>query len=219
MFWMMMAAYGGTFEVLEGNRPIRDLHVAVHTRRATLDRCFASAPGPAKFHLTVGPDGMVSNAKYSMSASTDQAMLQCLYSEALQFRLLPNRDAAPTTFVWQPTRANIQEEPEPDAPDVGKARVTGSHSTESVQAALDRSKAQFTYCVRKGRTMHLPVPPVVTAQFKISGQGKVSDVTLANAPVQNAFTECVVSRFEQIGFEPSADGTPSDVLFLAPFGD
>lgn len=217
MIWMLFTAHAGTFDVLDGPRPVRDMHVAVHTRRATLANCFQSGPGPAKFHITVGADGLVSGAKYSMSASTDPAMLQCLYSEALQLRLLPNGDTSPTTFVWMPTRDNVATPPDREAPKPGEIWTEGGLAEADVRAKLQQNESQFAYCERKAGSLGLPLPPYLTATFQIAGDGSVQGVTLKEITTPDAFSECVLGRFQSIGFPASADGSPTQVVYPVAF--
>ncbi|MCB9673011.1 MAG: hypothetical protein H6736_13405 [Alphaproteobacteria bacterium] len=215
MLLMMLTAHATTFEILEGARPTRDLHVAVNTRKATIAKCFASTPGPAKLHVTVGADGLVTDAKYSMSAGTDPAMLQCLYSEALKLRLVPNQDSGPTTYVWMASLPSLDDPLDPEGPKPGQLWVNGSLTEQQVRTKLDQNRQQFDFCARKARTASVPVPDVVVTKFTIAADGKVTAASADGNP--DLFSECVVGRVQGLTFDKPTTPTVTEVVYPIGF--
>lgn len=214
MWLMVMAAFGGNYEVLEGPRPARDFQRAVNTRIKPLTGCLQESTTPAKFHVTVGADGYVSAAKYSLNGETDETVLQCVYSEALKLRLVPNSDATPTTYVWMASIASISEVPEKEGPKPGEVWIDGVHTEVQVREVLDRNAQAFDFCKRKATAMDVAIPKTLTAMFKIGPDGKVSDAGIHKHD-PDVFTECVVSRLAGLSF--AKPPTPGATQVYFPF--
>lgn len=215
MFWLTAAMAGTGVTILDGPRNVRDFEVAVRTRKSGLSTCFSSAPGPAKFHVTVQPDGLVSDAKYSMSGSTDAAMLQCIYSEALRLRLVPNTDSGPTTFQWMVSLESLADGPAPEGPKEGEIRVEGALDEQVVAEVLSRNSVSYDFCKRKAKQMNAPIPPMLTTSFRIDPNGTVGNVDLGGAP-EDTFTSCVSGRIRGFSF-PKAE-TPGETRVTAGIG-
>jgi hypothetical protein len=215
---MMMTAMGGNYEILEGTRPARQLNEAVNVRQKSMATCFGGRTEAAKFHVTVGADGRVSDAKYSMDGITDKEVLQCLFSEALQLRLVPNQDPAPTTYVWMASLASIAEEPPRAAPKPGELWIDGPHTEVAIREVLKRNEVQYDFCKRKARTLDVPVPKAITVHFRIDPQGEVHEARVEGREA-DAFTDCMTSRIAGLDFGKPPSPGQTDVVFPIAISD
>lgn len=206
MWMFLMPALAGSYAVVEGPRPLKDLVAGIKARRADFEKCF-TGPDTVKMRVVVGADGLVSDAKFSMT-DVNQEVATCVTRGTMKLRLAPSTDPGPTTYSWMATKASLDEDLRGDRPPLGDLFVTGGLTKEQVHAKMKLNQLHFGFCMRQAAVADKSLTRAsLDLHFGVDASGTIVSAESHFSDAGEAFGTCVANRAMGLKFDkPQGDG-------------